>query len=445
MTEPRVLYVDDEEHIRLSAAQTFDLAGIEARCMAGPEEALAVLTPDFDGVLVSDIRMPGMDGEALLRAALAVDPDLPVILLTGFGEVDLAVRSIREGAYDFLEKPCEPARLVACVERGLALRALTLENRRLRAGGGGGDLVEAHLTGRSACMAALRRTVSAIAVTDADVLITGETGVGKERAARALHAASARSQRPFVQINCAALPAALIENELFGHEAGAFAGAIRARYGRLEHARGGTLCLDEIDSLPLPLQAKLLDVLHNRVVTRLGSNEQIPLDIRVLALSKTDLDEAVAVGEFRADLLYRLNVVTLTVPALSDRREDIPGLFALLLAEAAARYGIEPPTTSPAFLSALAGAEWPGNVRELRNAAERHALGLDGPDAAHAMPSTTLADRMAAHEKALVSAAIAASGGHLKGAYEALGLSRKTLYDKMQKHGLSREAFVEDE
>ncbi len=442
MSGVRVIYVDDEEHIRLSAAQTFDLAGIEARCEADPRAVLAGLDAGYAGVIVSDIRMPGMDGEALLRAVMAIDPALPVILLTGFGEVDLAVRCIRDGAYDFLEKPCEPARLVACVERALALRALTLENRALRGRVLGADPVCEALTGRSAPMAALRRTVAAVARTDADVLVTGETGAGKERVARALHAASARAGGPFVHINCAALPAALIESELFGHEAGAFPGAVRARYGKLEHARGGTLCLDEIDSLSLPLQAKLLDVLHNRVVTRLGSNEAIPLDIRVLALSKSDLGAMVGAGAFRADLLYRLNVVTLAVPDLSERREDIPGLFALLVAEAAARYGVEPPDVPPALSGALAAADWPGNVRELRNAAERHVLGLES--AIDPARPVTLAERMAAHEKALIAAAIAASGGHLKGAYEALGLSRKTLYDKMQKHGLSREDFVEE-
>jgi len=443
MSGTRVIYVDDEEHIRLSAAQTFDLAEIEARCVADAREALDGLDASYPGVVVSDIRMPGMDGEALLRAVLEIDPDLPVILLTGFGEVDLAVRCIREGAYDFLEKPCEPARLVACVERALALRALTLENRVLRGRGAAGDPVQTALTGRSACMIALRRTLSAVADTDADVLIVGETGTGKERAARALHAASARAQGPFAHINCAALPAALIESELFGHEAGAFPGAVRTRYGKLEHARGGTLCLDEIDSLPLSLQAKLLDVLHNRVVTRLGSNEPIPLDIRVLALSKTDLARAVAAGAFRADLLYRLNVATVAMPTLAERREDIPGLFALLAAEAAARYGLEPPGMPSSLLGALAAADWPGNVRELRNAAERHVLGLES-DPGVAAPAT-LADRMATHEKALISAAIAAHGGHLKGVFESLGLSRKTLYDKMQKYDLSRGDFAEEE
>lgn len=443
-----VLFVDDEAPLRHAAAQALMLADLNAiPCETGPE-ALAHLDRDFPGILVTDIRMPGMDGLTLMAEALKADPELPVILVTGHGDVDLAVASMKGGAYDFLEKPYAPARLVEAVGRALEKRRLTLENRRLRAGGTiapPDDPVAARLLGRSAPMVRLRAQLRALAATQADVLIEGETGTGKEVAARALHAASPRADRPFIAVNCAALPAELIESELFGHEAGAFPGATRARYGKFEHARGGTLFLDEIDSLPLPLQGKLLHVVEGRSVTRLGSNDPIPLDLRILAASKRDLAAAAQEGAFRPDLLYRLNVVTLRLPPLSERREDIPELFLSLLAAAAARTGRDTPEVPGAVLAALATRDWPGNVRELRNAAERLAMGLDAglwPLAPEA--SGTLADRMAAHEKALIAASLAAHGGSLKSTYEALGLSRKALYEKMQRHGLSRDSFRED-
>jgi two-component system C4-dicarboxylate transport response regulator DctD len=294
-------------------------------------------------------------------------------------------------------------------------------------------------------MRSLRRRLRAVAATDADLLIEGATGTGKEEVARALHEASARSARPFLQVNCAALPEGLIESELFGHEPGAFPGATRARYGRFEHARGGTVFLDEIDSLPPALQAKLLHAIQNRQITRLGSNETVDLDLRFFAASKRDLEAAAKVGEFRADLLYRLNVVTIRVPGLDERREDIPLLFLALLAKAAKRHGRDVPDVPDTFLAALASRDWPGHVRELRNAAERYALGLEQPpDPAVSLPSDSLAQRMAAHEKALISAALAAHGGSVKATYEALGLSRKALYEKMQKHDLDRMAFRSD-
>ncbi|MDG4647179.1 sigma-54 dependent transcriptional regulator [Roseibacterium sp. SDUM158017] len=443
-----IVFVDDEEHLRLAAEQTLTLADLEVILCDRAEAALEHLDRDFPGILVTDIRMPKMDGLDLMRAALARDPDLPVILVTGHGDVDLAVRSMQEGAWDFIEKPYAPARLTAAVARALDKRRLTMENRRLRAAASGdgraADAVAARLTGQSEAMRTLRERIRATAATEADVLIEGATGTGKEEVARALHEASARSERPFVQVNCAALPDGLIESELFGHESGAFPGATRARYGKFEHARGGTVFLDEIDSLPLPLQAKLLQAIQNRQVTRLGSNETVDLDVRFVAASKRDLEAAAASGEFRADLLYRLNVVTIRVPGLDERREDIPILFLTLLAEAARRNGRALPDVPASVLAALAARDWPGHVRELRNAAERHALGLEAPPPGSAEEGRSLAERMAAHEKAQIAAALAANAGSVKATYEALGLSRKSLYEKMQKHGLDRTAFRQD-
>jgi len=443
-----ILFVDDEEHLRLAATQALELEDLTVTAFAEAEKALARVARDFPGILVSDIRMPGMDGLALMRRALEIDPDLPVILVTGHGDVALAVSSLRDGAYDFIEKPYAPSRLIDTVRRALDKRRLTLENRQLRAQVGRRDAIEARLTGRSDAMVALRQQIRAVAATDADVLITGDTGTGKEVAARALHRASARQSGPFMHINCAALPGELIESELFGHEAGAFPGAMRARFGKFEAARGGTVFLDEIDSLPLPLQAKLLHAIQNRAITRLGSNDTVALDVRFVAASKKDLVSEAAVERFRADLLYRLNVITLTTTPLSERREDIPLLFSQLVAEAAARSKRDAPDVSGALLSALSGRDWPGNVRELRNAADRYVLGLDPglgaePDLAQKAPS--LGAQLAAHERALIAAALTANGGRLRETYESLGISRKALYDKMQRLGLSRDDYATEE
>ena len=439
MKPPIVLIVDDEEEIRRSTAQALQLAGLAVRDFAGAEAALDYVTPGFAGVVVSDIRMPGMDGMTLLGRVRDIDAEAPVILVTGHGDVQLAVRAMREGAWDFLEKPYSVQHLAEVVRRALDRRALVLENRLLRAAAGHPDDLETRLPGRSPAIIDLRYRLRALAGTDADVLIVGETGVGKEVAARALHDISGRADRPFVAINCAALPANLIESELFGHEAGAFPGALRPRYGRFEHARGGTVLLDEIGSMPPDLQARLLRVIEDRVIVRLGSNEPIPLDVRFVATSKVKLEDEVAAGRFRADLFYRLNVVTLNMPPLSARREDVPILFLHLVREAAGRYRRDPVEPPPPVLAEIAQRDWPGNVRELRNAADRYVLGLglDGLDATDEAGGR-LADRVARFEKSVISGALQAHGGRIKAVYEELGMSRKTLYEKMQRYGLSR-------
>jgi two-component system C4-dicarboxylate transport response regulator DctD len=441
MKQPTVLLVDDEEDIRRSTMQSLQLAGFEVRDLAGAEAALDLVTPGFAGVVVSDIRMPGLDGMTLLTRVRDIDADVPVILVTGHGDVQLAVRAMREGAYDFIEKPFSGQQLADVVARALDRRSLVLENRLLRAAAGKSDDLETRLPGRSPTVIDLRYRLRALAGTDADVLIVGETGVGKEVAARALHDISGRAERPFVVINCAALPENLIESELFGHEAGAFPGAIRSRYGKFEHARGGTVLLDEIDSMPLDLQARLLRVIEDRVIVRLGSNEPIPLDLRFVATSQIQLEDEVTAGRFRADLFYRLNVVTLRVPPLSARREDVPILFLQLVREAAGRYRREPIEPPPHLVAEIARRDWPGNVRELRNAADRHVLGLgiEGLD----VPSEEdtgagLSERVARFEKSVIASALQAHGGVLKPVYEELGISRKTLYEKMQRYRLDR-------
>lgn len=442
---PKVLLVDDDAAMRASTEQALDLAGLPVAGFGTAEDILEHAGPGFNGVVLSDIRMPGMDGMTLLQRLRDLDPDLPVILITGHAEVQLAVEAMRRGAYDFIEKPFVTQSLIAVLRRAIDHRSLVLENRRLRAAAGQRDDLESRLPGRSGAVIDLRFRLRTIGASEADALIVGPTGVGKEVVARAMHDLSPRASRPFVAVNCAALPAAMIESELFGHEAGAFAGAMRARFGRFEHARGGTVLLDEVGQMPLDVQAKLLRVLQDRVIYRLGSNDAIPLDVRFIATSKTDLAEDVARGSFREDLYWRLNVALLRVPPLAARREDIPLLFLQLLREAAARHSVPDRTPDPELLADLAGRDWPGNVRELRNAADRFILGLDWMAGASAAETPRLADRVAGFERSVIAGAITAHGGRLRRVYEQLGISRKTLYEKMQKHGLDRHLLAEDD
>lgn len=439
---PRVLLVDDDDRMRNSTAQALELAGFQVEALAQGEEALALAGAGFNGAVVSDIRMPGMDGMTLLSRLHEIDPEIPVILVTGHAEVPLAVEAIRSGAYDFIEKPFVVQELATVIRRAIEHRSLVLDNRRLRAVAGKRDDIEARLPGRTQVMVDLRYRLRAIGASDTDALIIGPTGVGKEVVARALHDISTRAGRPFIAINCAALPETLFESELFGHEAGAFPGALRARFGKFEHARGGTVLLDEIGSMPLEMQAKLLRVLQERVITRLGSNDPVALDVRFIAISKIDLAEAVSRGNFREDLFWRLNVAVLHVPPLAARREDIPLLFLQLLRESAARHKMPEREVPAAGLSALAARDWPGNVRELRNRAERVVLGLDSAETGPA-EGARLAERVAEFERSVIAGAISAHGGRLRPVYETLGISRKTLYEKMQKHGLDRHLILD--
>jgi two-component system C4-dicarboxylate transport response regulator DctD len=443
MTPTRVLLVDDDAQMRASTVQALELAGLAVTGFSSAEEVLDHAGPGLNGVVISDIRMPGMDGMTLLQRLRDVDADLPVILITGHAEVQLAVEAMRRGAYDFIEKPFVTQSLIAVLRRAMDHRALVLDNRRMRAAAGQRDDMETRLPGRSAIMIDLRYRLRAIGASEADALIVGPTGAGKEVVAHAMHDLSPRSAKPFVAVNCAALPAALIESELFGHEAGAFPGAMRARFGRFEHARGGTVLLDEVGQMPLDVQAKLLRVLQERVIMRLGSNDPIPLDVRFIATSKTDLAAEVTKGAFREDLYWRLNVAMLRVPPLSARREDIPLLFLQLVREAAARHSAPDRTPEPEMLADLAGRDWPGNVRELRNMADRFVLGLDWMPGSSGPEVPRLADRVAGFERSVIAGAIAAHGGRLRRVYESLGVSRKTLYEKMQKHGLDRR-LIED-
>ncbi|MFG6139234.1 sigma-54-dependent transcriptional regulator [Halomonas sp. B23F22_10] len=446
-----VMIIDDEAHLRITAGQTLELAGYAPQAFERAEDALAALTPDFPGVVISDIRMPGMDGMALLREIRHHDPDLPVVLITGHGDVSTAVAAMRDGAWDFLEKPFAGEHLVEVVRRGIDKRRLSLENRTLKAE------LEAQqsapgprLVGRTPAIQRLASMVQRISQVEADVLLFGETGAGKDLVARAIHERSARGGRPFVAINCGAVPESTIESELFGHEKGAFTGAVERRIGKFEHAQGGTVFLDEIESMPLSLQVKLLRVLQERSIERLGSNQAVPLDIRVIAATKVDLKTAAEAGDFREDLYYRLNVVTLPIPPLRERREDIPLLFQHFAVVAANRSGLEAPPLDAAGTSALLAHDWPGNVRELRNLAERYVLLgvtcdyrlealLEGGD--NEGGELPLPRQVELFEKSLISQALARHQGRVSEVCDALDVPRKTLYDKLKKHGLRAEDY----
>ena len=438
-----VLFVDDERAVRLAGQQALELAGFDVTACDGAERALRHLGRDWPGCLVTDVRMPQMDGLTLLARVREIDPDLPVILITGHGDVPMAVEAMRNGAYDFLEKPFPSDRLTEVARRAVEKRRLVMENRRLRAQlAGGADPAET-IVGRTPGIERLRATIAAVADTDADVLVFGETGTGKEMVARALHLASGRRKNPFVALNCGAMPESIFESELFGHEAGAFTGAGKRRVGRIEHAGGGTLFLDEIESMPLALQVKLLRVIQERLVEPLGSNEQVPVDLRVVAATKSDLRQAADAGKFRADLYYRLNVVVLTIPPLRERRDDIPLLFQHFVAQAAARYNREPRVPGREQMQRLIGQDWPGNVRELRNAADRFVLGLEDVAPASAPSALSLAEQVDLYEKGLIQSELARHRGSVKAAIEALNIPRKTFYDKLKRYGLSRDDFLD--
>lgn len=440
MNQPYVLLLDDDADLRHAVSQGLELEGHEVSVFEDPLAALSTISRDDYAVIVSDIMMPKMDGFDVLTQVMEIDPVLPVILITGHGDVPLAVKAMKSGAYDFIEKPFTVQKLATVVERALEKRRLVLENRSLRETLDEATDLSSRLVGRASSIEALRSQILALSEADVDVLVLGETGTGKEVVARALHDFSSRKDAPFVALNCAALPKDIIESELFGHEAGAFTGANKARVGKLEYANGGTVFLDEIESMPLDVQAKLLRALEDRTIVRLGSNQSIQLDVRFIAATKVDLGESSESGGFRSDLYYRLNVAALQIPPLRDRKEDIPLLFFHLAREARGKFRREIPDVSPALETDLVNYDWPGNVRELRNTADRFVLGLwngfGSQETVQESATGDLATRVQAFEKSVIEREIQSHGGQLKATYESLGLSRKGLYDKMKRLGI---------
>jgi two-component system C4-dicarboxylate transport response regulator DctD len=433
-----VYLIEDDEAVLHACAQAMSLADLSVRTCHSAEEALALLEDFPPAVIVSDVRMSGMSGLELLDELQKRDRDLPVILITGHGDVTMAVQAMRANAYDFIEKPFNSARLVDVVRRALEKRALLLENRTLREQLG--SMCEKPLIGQSPCIQEIARTIDSLAATDVDMLIMGETGTGKEVVAHALHAQSGR-QGPFVALNCGALPESVFESEMFGHESGAFTGAERRRIGKIEYATDGTLFLDEIESMPLSLQVKLLRVLQERSIERLGSNISLPVNCRIVAASKTDLKQLSEQGGFRADLYYRLNVVTIELPPLRQRLDDIGLLMTYFLSQAGRRFNRPVPTWDEQDLFRWQNYDWPGNVRELKAVAERLCLGLsDGLEAVHAA-AVSLSARLENYERCQIREALRSTRGNVTETAEQLHLPRKTLYDKLNRHALDPESF----
>ncbi|MFZ6638808.1 sigma-54-dependent transcriptional regulator [Undibacterium sp. TC4M20W] len=440
MTQMLAILIEDEQAVRLATTQTLELGGFEVQACASAELADAYIKDGYAGIIVTDVRLPGKSGLDVLEKVRGIDAELPVIIITGHGDVSMAVESMRHGAYDFLEKPFAAERLLDACLRAQEKRRLVMENRKLKLSWlNHADTPD--LIGQSPQIEKVRKFIQSIGPTQVDVLINGATGSGKEVVARQLHLASG-CKGEFVAINCGALPESVFESEIFGHEAGAFTSAQKRRIGKLEYAQGGTVFLDEIESMPLNLQIKLLRVLQERSLERLGGNQLIALDCRIIAATKMDLLKLSAQGQFREDLYYRLSVVTMHLPRLHERREDIPLLLSYFVQRAALRYQKQAPLLSSIHMQQWMQADWQGNVRELRNFADQLVLGVaefaDLPAQQTGQVQTTAAyslpEKLDVYEASLIQAALEKSANNVAAAAEALGIPKKTLYDKMKKY-----------
>jgi two-component system nitrogen regulation response regulator NtrX len=363
----RVLIVDDEAGIRQALKQVLEYEDLQVRVAASGGEAISVYSEFKPQLVFLDVKMAGLDGLETLTRLRDLDPRAQIVMISGHGTIATAVEATQRGAFDFLEKPLDTDRLLLTVRNALAHGELVGENARLR------EVAESRylMVGDSPALRSVRDLIAKVGPTSARVLITGENGTGKELVARALHESSPRRDRAFVEVNCAAIPSELIESELFGHMKGSFTGAFADRAGKFEQADGGTLFLDEVGDMSLSAQAKLLRVLQEGVVTRIGGSKSIQVDVRVLAATNKDLESEIAEGRFREDLLYRLNVVPIEVPALRERLEDVPALVAHFAEQLAAGAGVPGKRFADEAIARLQSRSWPGNIRELRNAVER--------------------------------------------------------------------------
>jgi len=444
----RALVVDDDPGVRYTLREILESEGLEVEEAVDGVAALARLEPFAPDLVLADLRMPRMDGMELLRR-IGTGPGAPrVVLVTAHGSERQAVEAMKAGAWDYFRKPFEPEELLAVVHRATEAARLRAQNERLA-----GELALSRtMVFASPAMSRLASLVARVGPRDVAVLLTGESGTGKERVAEAIVAASRRADRPFVRFNCASLVAELAEAELFGHARGAFTGAVRSRVGLFGEADGGTLLLDEVGELPLPLQAKLLRVLQEGEVRPVGEEKSRNVDVRVIAATHRDLADLVAKGAFREDLYWRLNVVHLHVPALREHPEDIPLLARHFLSRFSERFGTGPLRAGDEVFARLSAWSWPGNVRELEHAIEKlvalsHEGQLDptllppggsGERDREEEPAMTLKARVDAFERGLVVEALRAAGGNRTEAARRLGISRVTLHDKLHKHGLAR-------
>ena len=439
---PSVILIDDDRDFLDAQVQALELAGFGVQAFLSGTEAIRHINRDFDGVIVSDVRMPNMDGLSLFKQVHELDPELPVLLLTGHGDVPMAVQALKDGVYDFLVKPFSVAELTASLNRASQKRELVIENRNLRKLHAGYINAKTALVGESMVMDTLRQTLSQVADADVDVLITGESGTGKKTVAKSLHGLSHRKTKPFVQINCASLSEENFQAEVFGGEfeekTSLKPHISRRRIGHLERAHRGTILFDDVGSLSLQQQAALLRVVETREYWPRGADEPRLLDLRIVATSRESLRDAVQKGTFRADLFYLLSGVTLHVPLLSERRSDIRLLFQHFLFAACARIKKPVPRLTIMAHMHLQRHDWPGNVRELERFAERFALGLDPEEDSSAVSNSSpgLAERINQFEAELIQEVLSRHQGDAKRSMEILKLPRKTFYDKLSRHGI---------
>jgi DNA-binding NtrC family response regulator len=452
----RLLIAEDEPLLRVSLSDALRKEGWGVEVAADGEQALASFRAHLPEVVLADLVMPRMSGVELLRRIKAIKPDTVVVIMTAHGSVDRAVEAMREGAADFVTKPFSMAQLLVRLDNVCSMRVLREQNERLQE-----QLEERYsfskMIGRSKAIREVFDLIRQVADSDTTVLVEGESGTGKEMVASALHYNSRRRAQPYVRVSCASLPESLIESELFGYEKGAFTGAAQRRIGRFEAAHGGTLLLDEIGDLPLNFQVKLLRVLQERQIERLGSNRPVTIDVRIVAASLRPLREEIAKGSFREDLFFRLNTVTIYIPPLRERREDIGLLASAFLREFSQAKGKNLEGFTDPALEVLTGHAWPGNVRELRNAVERAVLlcrgsrvtpedlpaglGADRPVQLQAPPAgpkepATLQEAVARAEIEAIRIALAATRGRRAEAADLLGVTRKTLWEKMRNYSI---------
>jgi two-component system, NtrC family, nitrogen regulation response regulator NtrX len=452
----RVLIIDDEQGIRTALGQLLEYEGYETRAVASAPEGIAAYAEWKPDLVFMDVKLPGMDGLEALRRLRAEHPDAAVVMISGHGTIQTAVESTQLGAYDFLEKPLDTDRVLVTLRNALSHLELQEENSRLRQSMEGRH----EIVGESPAIKLLLKTIDKVGPTPARVLITGENGTGKELVARALHRRSSRAHRPFVEVNCAAIPGELIESELFGHMKGSFTGAIADRAGKFEQADTGTLFLDEIGDMSLAAQAKVLRVLEDGVLTRIGGSRPIAVDVRVIAATNKNVESEISAGRFREDLYYRLNVVPITVPPLRERREDIPLLVRYFAATIAGRESAQPRRFTPEAIERLTSHDWPGNVRELRNTVERLLIlaagaeinssdvdrlvgrvrdsGLTGAEAT-VFTAPTFESFKEQAERAFIHAKLREFDWNVSETARALDMPRSNLYKKIERYGLQRE------
>ncbi|HUQ15971.1 MAG TPA: sigma-54 dependent transcriptional regulator [Gemmatimonadales bacterium] len=450
----RVLIVDDEQGIRQALKQVLEYEDLDVRVAASGGEAITLYTEFHPHLVFLDVKMAGLDGLETLTRLRDLDASPQIVMISGHGTIATAVEATQRGAFDFLEKPLDTDRLLLTVRNALAHAELAGENARLR------EAAESRyqMVGTSPALDEVRELVAKVGPTAARVLITGENGTGKELVARALHEASPRRDQAFVEVNCAAIPSELIESELFGHMKGSFTGAFADRAGKFEQADGGTLFLDEVGDMSLPAQSKLLRVLQEGVVTRIGGSKSIQVDVRVLAATNKDLESEIAEGRFREDLLYRLNVVPIEVPALRERLEDVPALVGHFAEQLASSAGVPGKKFSEDAVRRLQARPWPGNIRELRNAVERALIlasgkvvapgdidrllpGTDGSAGVSGAPggSQTFETFKQEAEKNFLIQKLREHDWNVSETARALKMPRSNLYKKIERYGLSRE------